>query len=1114
VKLTVWRLVVGVNVLSISADYCRLATEKIACIMPENTRRPGPDGGVRQPTESLSLGSIVQYRMLGVRGLLRPGYGVALLSVVVAVVISVTAGLMIWHNRQSALEEHQHSMNGMGIVLAEQTSRYVQVIDLMLHEVQNQISISPSMTSADFQHQFESKATQSELADRVKNVSQVDAIVLVNADGQAFNSSRVGSALPSATERDYYIYLKAHDDPGLFIGSMLKSRATGELSLSFARRVSRPDGTFLGLVLGIVQIKNLSNFYRAAGEHLGETIALLRRDGTVLLRFPDPERAVGLKLPPGSAWYRSVREGGGSYTNTPVLTGVVSLISSHPLRDYPLVLTIAMDEADVFARWHEETVYIAGFALASGLAFVGLFAVLGRQFRGLSEAATRLNEGKQILSAYAAMSADWFWEQDANFCFKFCTDLPFMITPNDVGKTRRALGDPAMAGERWATHEADLAAARPFRNFRWERIGSDGKTRYLSTSGDPLFDRSGRHTGYRGTGRDVTLEVRATARLGEANARLAQANSELELGRQQFDAVLSNVSPGVCFFSAEKRLRLCNRRYAEIYNLAPEATQAGQSLEAMMRFRNHAGSEPAVPLADYLVWWDTVLAAKQSASSVVTLRDGRSISIHYQFMPDGGWVATHEDITDRQRAEQNILFMARHDALTRLANRALFNERMEQAIAMAGRGTLFAVFCLDLDKFKQVNDTLGHPMGDALLMAVADRLQACVREVDTVARLGGDEFAIIQLSIQKPDDAEVLASRIIAAFAKPFDIDSHQIAAGVSIGVAVTPDGGAAYETLMRQADTALYLAKTEGRGTARFFEPDMDARINLRRVLEQDLQGAIARNELELYYQPQINLNSNRISGFEALLRWHHPNRGLISPAEFIPLAEETGMIVALGEWVVRTACFEARNWPHGISVAVNLSPVQFKKGDLVKTVQAALEAAGLRPARLELEITETVVMHNTAETLEALHQLRELGISVALDDFGTGYSSLNYLHSFPFSKIKIDQSFVRDLTTSKKSLSIVRAVVGLGESLGMMTLAEGVETKEQLDKLREKGCTEVQGYYFSRPRPASEVPAMIEGVHAKILTCEHRGGEAFSPNITSTTLAAPTTAAANPHL
>ena len=439
----------------------------------------------------------------------------------------------------------------------------------------------------------------------------------------------------------------------------------------------------------------------------------------------------------------------------------------------------------------------------------------------------------------------------------------------------------------------------------------------------------------------------------------------------------------------------------------------------------------------------------------------------------------YEDVTLRRKADAKIAHMAHHDALTDLPNRLLFRERLEQALVMARRGAGCALLCLDLDHFKLVNDTLGHPIGDGLLREAADRLLACVREEDTVARLGGDEFAIIQVDTKRPDDVVVLADRILTAFQEPFDIDGHQISLEpVSVRSWCRADG-AKSESLLKHADIALYLAKTEGRSTVRFFQPEMDARIQRRRTLELDLRGAVARDEFEIYYQPLVLIATGRVIGFEALLRWRHPLRGLLAPMEFIPLTEETGMIVTIGEWVLRTACFEAQTWPAGIRVAVNLSPVQFKGGKVVATVKAALSASGLRPERLELEITEAVLLHDSAATLTSLQQLRAMGIAVALDDFGTGYSSLSYLRSFPFDKIKIDRSFVGDMVDSRESMSIIRAIAGLGHSLCMTTTAEGVETLEQLEILRKEGCTEAQGYMFGRPAPASEVPILLKQFH-----------------------------------
>lgn len=568
--------------------------------------------------------------------------------------------------------------------------------------------------------------------------------------------------------------------------------------------------------------------------------------------------------------------------------------------------------------------------------------------------------------------------------------------------------------------------------------------------------------------------------LRRSNALLVDANTELEWGQQQLHAVLDNVTQGICFFDRDMRLQVCNHRFADIYGLAPGAVLPGMTLAEIVDQRVAAGSTPDMTHADYFAAQLQIIAAKEVSETVVTLRNGRIVTTHFQPLTGGGWVATHEDITERERAQAGIAFLARHDALTRLPNRLLLHERLEQAMVMVQRGNQCAVICLDMDDFKSVNDTFGHPIGDGFLQAVAGRLRSCVREDDLIARLGGDEFAIIQLAAGQPGDAESLANRIVAAFQMPFDVAGHQIMAGISIGIAIAPDDGTTSEKLLKNADIALYLAKMESRGGVRFFEPEMDARIQLRRTLELDLRNAIGRQEFELYYQPSIHIDTGRIAGFEALIRWRHPTRGLVSPADFIQICEETGMIVAIGEWVLRTACCEAAHWPADITVAVNLSPVQFKQGNLVDTVRAALAVSGLAPNRLELEITESVLLQDSASTLAALQQLRASGIAVALDDFGTGYSSLSYLRSFRFDRIKIDQSFVRDLLGNRDTMAIVGAVTGMAQSLGIRTTAEGVETRDQLETLRGKGCKEVQGYLFGRPQPASEVPALIGRFHA----------------------------------
>jgi diguanylate cyclase (GGDEF)-like protein len=416
-------------------------------------------------------------------------------------------------------------------------------------------------------------------------------------------------------------------------------------------------------------------------------------------------------------------------------------------------------------------------------------------------------------------------------------------------------------------------------------------------------------------------------------------------------------------------------------------------------------------------------------------------------------------------------------ALTNLPNRTLFRDQLEKGLRLSRRDERLAVLCLDLDHFKDINDSLGHPVGDALLVEVATRLSDCVGDRGTVARLGGDEFAVVQTGAGGPSEVSMLAQQLVERLAAPYDeVDGHQLSIGVSIGISMSPEDGSDPDELLKMADLALYRAKADGRGTYRFFETGMDARAQARRLMERDLRTALLKDEFEVYYQPIRDIARNRLVAFEALVRWNHPIRGIIAPDNFIPLAEETGLIVPLGESVLRKACADATGWPDDVTVAVNLSPIQFKGATLTSTVKSALEDSGLPARRLELEITESVLLQNSESTLATLHDLRRSGIRISLDDFGTGYSSLSYLRSFPFDKIKIDRSFVKDLATREDSMAIVRAVTGIGRSLGIVTTAEGVETEAQFDLLSREGCTQAQGYLFSKPRPASEVDAMLD--------------------------------------
>jgi diguanylate cyclase (GGDEF)-like protein len=545
------------------------------------------------------------------------------------------------------------------------------------------------------------------------------------------------------------------------------------------------------------------------------------------------------------------------------------------------------------------------------------------------------------------------------------------------------------------------------------------------------------------------------------------------------------VSQAILLFDASGRLLMSNRRYGEMYGLPPEVTRPGCTIRDLLVHRQRVGTlsdDPNIYPDIYCENLQSTIAQGRTFEHFAELPDGRTIAIMNHPMTGGGWVATHEDITERRRAEAKISYMARHDSLTDLPNRLLFHEQLEQALARTARAGALAVLCLDVDHFKGVNDTLGHPVGDLFLKAVAARVRECIRGSDTVARLGGDEFAIVQTGGSQPTDATALAARLIDAVAAPFELDGHQVIAGMSIGIAISPDDGTEPFQLLKNADMALYRAKADGRGVYRFFEPEMDARMQARRALELDLRKAVVQGDFELHYQPIVDIRTRQIRGFEALVRWRHPERGMVPPLDFIPLAEETGLVVPLGEWVLRQACEEAAGWPDHVNVSVNLSPVQFKSKNLVATVMMALSAAGLPPCRLELEITESVLLQESEATLAMLHQLRSFGVKISMDDFGTGYSSLGYLRKFPFDKIKIDRSFIRGMSEEGQSLAIVRAVAAMGSSLGIVTTAEGVETSEQFERLKAEGCTEAQGYFISPPRPAAELRGLLASLHPKL--------------------------------
>jgi diguanylate cyclase (GGDEF)-like protein len=544
--------------------------------------------------------------------------------------------------------------------------------------------------------------------------------------------------------------------------------------------------------------------------------------------------------------------------------------------------------------------------------------------------------------------------------------------------------------------------------------------------------------------------------------------------RRQLSIAVNNIPQGLILYDASARIIICNQPYLDMFGLSPDVAKPGCTMHRLIAHRKETGSFDG----DVDEFCNAIIHKVSLGKATRQLAEapgGRAIEIINRPLKSGGWVATIEDITERRRADEKIAHLAHYDGLTDLPNRILFRERLEQSLKAIRPGEQLAVLYIDIDEFKSVNDALGHAVGDELLKGVAERLRGCLREADVAARLGGDEFAVIQTAIKDRSETTRLVDEIHSAIRRPLECMGHLITTDASIGIALAPGDGVDLDQLLKNADLALYGAKGDGRRTYRFFEAGMDQRARARRSLELELRQAISNGSLETYYQPVVNIEDDKISSCEALLRWRHPERGMISPAEFIPIAEDSGLINQLGLWVLNTACAEAATWPDHVRVAVNVSPVQFRSPSLALNVAAALAACNLPASRLELEITEAVLIRDDEAALDMLHQLRKLGVRIALDDFGTGYSSLSYLQRFPFDKIKIDRSFIRDIAGPGASSSIVQAVVNIAAASDMTTTAEGVETEQQRNLLYILGCTEMQGYLFSPAIPAAEVRRLL---------------------------------------
>jgi diguanylate cyclase (GGDEF)-like protein len=765
-----------------------------------------------------------------------------------------------------------------------------------------------------------------------------------------------------------------------------------------------------------------------------------------------------------------------------------------------LTLDLSASMTD-WARDRDRVLMALGVACLLVLALAGaLFAALRQRERVEAE---RKKAHDLLNGAIEAMSDGFvMWDEQDHMitCNQRYRDMYILSAPfldpgaqfEDIIRAGAELGQYPQAGADIEKFVRETVEWHHGGQGSLERLLPDGRWLQITERHNPTGGIVGIRT-------DITVIKQTMAELADANERvslaveevrlhnmaLTERDQEMRVQNMLFTAALNNISQGLLMVDSDRRVIVCNKRFHGMFQIAETKASPGTTTTALFRAIAAEGGLNTRAVESIYRQQEEFATSQRSGVFVNIEDDKLALAIAQRPLSDGGWIATYEDVTDRQRSETRIRFMAHHDSLTSLPNRNMFRGKVAEALSQLPEGgNNLALLYLDLDKFKNVNDTLGHSAGDELLGIVARRLQGCVRDSDTLARLGGDEFAVLHVSRDQPLAATAQAERIIEALGRPYRLGGREIDTGVSIGIAFASDADMDGEKLLRNADMALYQAKSRGRGSYCTFEPEMETRLHARLSSEAELRIALERQQFEVFYQPLVDLRTDRLCGFEALLRWNHPTRGLVMPGQFIGLAEELKTIKSIGAWVLTQACADAVRYFGSTKVAVNLSPIQLEDDEVLAAVSAALSTSGLDPARLEIEITESALLNNSARTITLLRRLHELGISIALDDFGTGYSSLSYLRSFPFDVIKIDRLFISEMATREDCTVIVRAIVGLADKLGMTTTAEGVETDEQLRLVRDLGCTAVQGYLIGRPQPIHKVVDFVEVASNRVLT------------------------------
>jgi len=981
-------------------------------------------------------------------------------------VIAIFAGttMAVDEFRERAIHNAERELQNTVMLLTRHFDQQFEDSEAVASELIAQMQISGASTAEAFREQMSTVDAHLMLRSKVSALSYIGDVAIFDADGRLLNWSRPDPITNiSIAERAYFKEFKSNPKAEPIAVEATRSYIDGTWTTIIAHRLDAPDGTLLGVMSRRIDPVNFELFFASLALGDGSAIAMFHTDGTMLARFPHVNDLIGRKLPQAPLLQRILARGGEQTLRmASPIDGQDRLGAGSALSHFPIVVIATATTATALADWRAQTRFLIVAAALAAIVITGVLLLIVRQINAQNREAqqkleaerlkldTALNNMTQGLLMYDASARIVTFNQRYIDMYKLSRDV---VKPGlhyyDLIQHRRDTGsfdgdvrgfcDPIMR---------DVAAGKV--NTHIMEIG-DGRAFEIVNKPVP-------QGGWVATIEDIT-----------ERRRLEQERDRNYTFLRQ---IIDHIPSQITVKDARTRQYLLVNSVAEYHFDMPRQEIIGKT--AFDIFKQDvaegiaADDSNALACADGWFRDEHLAETKMIGPRYLT---SRRINIRDLAGEPRYLINMVDDVTERREANEKIAHLAHYDALTDLPNRVLFRERIERELVRARDGFKFALLYIDIDEFKGINDSLGHHVGDELLKTVASRIRACIKPGDLIARLGGDEFAVIQTAVTSTADVVDFVTRLHETIRRPYQCLGHQLSTDASIGIALAPQDGTELDQLIKNADLAMYAAKAGGRRTHRFFEPSMDASAKARLAMEQDLRHAMANGGFELHYQPLVDLRSGEVSGCEALLRFRHPERGMISPAEFIPVAEDTGLITDLGDWVLRTACEEAASWPNHIRLAVNVSPVQLKCDTLALRIAGALSASGLHPGRLELEITEAVLIRDDEAALAILHQLRAIGVRIALDDFGTGFSSLSYLKRFPFDKIKIDRCFVSDIADQDGSSSIVQAVVNIAAALHMTTVAEGVETTSQRELLRKLGCTEMQGYLFSAAKPAAEV-------------------------------------------